>query len=100
LDVLNKIAVSVRAIEAGRRIGRDLADADPEFMSPLRFTGFIKKIFEPLNNVKVTVILNSTELEKEYPLLSAVARASQQVPHHQPRVIRLEYTGEGYFQFL
>jgi leucyl aminopeptidase len=30
-------------------------------------------------------------LEKEYPLLSAVARASRPVPRHLPRVIRIQY---------
>lgn len=34
-------------------------------------------------------------LERQYPLLHAVARASLPVPRHHPRVIRLEYRGSG-----
>jgi len=82
-------------MEAGRRLARDLSESDPEFMNPVRFTEFLQQSFESVKNVKLTVISNETELEKDFPLLSAVARASKPVEQHRPRVIRLEYVGEG-----
>jgi leucyl aminopeptidase len=45
--------------------------------------------------VKVTVIEDQAAIERDYPLIAAVGRASQAVPRHQPRIVRLEYQGEG-----
>jgi len=45
--------------------------------------------------VKINVIRDLDILNKEYPLMMAVARASVRVERHRPCVIRIEYTGEG-----
>ena len=41
--------------------------------------------------VKMEVVSDRHILERDYPLLSGVARASWQVERHHPRVIRLHY---------
>ncbi|WP_199610799.1 M17 family metallopeptidase [Flocculibacter collagenilyticus] len=82
------------AVELGRRAARDLCGTEPERMSPPKFAEYCEALFEG-TPVKVEVIKDRDTLEQDYPLLSAVARASWQVERHHPRVIRLEYTGEG-----
>ena len=44
-----------------------------------------------VSGVQVKVISDVKVLEKEYPLLMAVARASLPVERHRPCVVRLEY---------
>lgn len=82
------------AIEAGRRAGRDLCGSEPERMSPIRFAEYCQDIFAG-TPVKVTVIDDRMQLQHEYPLLTAVGRASFNTPRQRPCVIRLEYTGSG-----
>lgn len=81
-------------LEAGRRVARDLAGTEPERMSPIKFAEYCVDTFEN-SQVKVTVLDDIEALEQGYPMLMAVARASVQVPRHHPRVVRLEYVGEG-----
>jgi leucyl aminopeptidase len=45
--------------------------------------------------VRVDVVEERPLLEHQYPLIAAVARAFYAVPRHAPRVIRLEYGGDG-----
>lgn len=82
------------AVEAGKRVARDLCGTEPERMAPQRFADYCKEAFA---GTEVTVQVESSieTLTKEYPLLMAVARASLQVERHKPAVIRLEYQGEG-----
>ena len=89
-----KVARLVAAMEEGRRVARDLGGTEPERMAPPRFAEYCEKAFEG-STVKVEVISDQGALQRDYPLLSAVGRASLFVERHHPRVIRLEYEGEG-----
>lgn len=82
------------ALEAGRRVARDLCGTEPERMAPPRFADYCVETFEG-SAVEVEVEDNIDTLNKEYPMLMAVARASLSVERHHPRVIRLVYQGEG-----
>lgn len=82
------------AAEAGKRMARDLCGTEPERMAP---PGFADYCVEALADsaVKVEVISDQRQLEREYPLLFAVARAAEAVERHQARVITMIYEGEG-----
>ncbi len=84
----------IAAVEAGRRLARDLCGTEPERMAPPKFADYCKGAFIG-SDVKVEIESNRDDLEKKYPLLAAVARASQGVERHQPRVVHLTYEGEG-----
>ena len=76
----------IEAIERGRYLARDITGTEPERMTPARAAELCKQEFADTDV--------SVAIEKDvsaYPLLSAVARASQQVERHRPRVVRLEY---------
>lgn len=81
-------------VEHGRCLARDVAGTEPERMAPPKVEELCKKVFKD-SAVQFEVIKDPTVLLKEYPLLSAVARASMQVKRHQPRVVWLRYEGEG-----
>ncbi|EGN76294.1 leucyl aminopeptidase [Idiomarina sp. A28L] len=81
------------AVEEGRRVARDLCGTEPERMAPMKFAEYCQQAFAG-TSVKVQIIDDKPELEHEYPLLSAVGRASFGTSQ-RPCVIRLEYTPEG-----
>ncbi len=78
------------AVEAGKRVARDLCGTEPERMAPPRFAEYCQQAFAH-TPVKVTVIDDIQQLHHEYPLLMAVGRASLDVERHWPCVVRLEY---------
>ncbi|MDO6718284.1 leucyl aminopeptidase family protein [Psychrosphaera sp. 1_MG-2023] len=82
------------AIESGKYIARDLCGTEPERMAPPQFAQYCVDSFAN-SNVKVSVVDDMAVIERDYPLMWAVARASVEVERHQPRVIRLEYIPEG-----
>lgn len=84
----------LNALESGRRLARDLCGTEPERMAPPKFAEYCEQAFDG-TDVSVSVIDDIDQLNRDYPMLMAVARASVQVKRHQPRVIRLEYTGSG-----
>jgi leucyl aminopeptidase len=84
----------VRALERGRRLTRDLDDADPERMHPSAFEESCRLAFAG-DRVSLRVVDELAILNRDFPLLMAVARASLAVPRHRPRVLLLEYTGAG-----
>ncbi|NVJ60489.1 MAG: leucyl aminopeptidase family protein [Gammaproteobacteria bacterium] len=95
VDVDDKVDCQyLTALESGRRLARDLCGTEPERMAPPKFAEYCEQAFEG-SKVSVTVESSKDTLENEYPLLAAVARASQSVTRHQPRVIHLTYEGEG-----
>jgi len=91
----DSIARVVTAIETGRRLARDVGGSDCERMAPKRVAQYVQQSFEGSKNVKVSVEGDIQAIEKNYPLLHAVTRASLHVERHHPCVIRLEYTPEG-----
>lgn len=82
------------ALEAGRRVARDLCGTEPERMAPPGFADYCMQAFHN-TAVSVSVLSDDETILRDYPLLHAVARASVEVERHQPRVIRLEYEGDG-----
>ncbi|MEQ8767060.1 MAG: leucyl aminopeptidase family protein [Planctomycetota bacterium] len=93
-DEVERWAPIIEAIESGRRLARDLGGTDPERMAPPRFAEACQEAFAG-TGVRVEVVSDVGTLLKDYPILSAVARASLPVERHRPRVIRLEYRPEG-----
>lgn len=81
----------VAAADGGLRVAKDLCGTEPERMAPPKFAAYVKQAFRGLP-VKVTVVDTPAALNKGYPLLSAVARASVEVARHRPCVVRLEYS--------
>ena len=55
------------AVEAGRRLTRDLAEADCERMAPPAFADHVQKAFKELNSphIQLEVISDTKLLEKE-----------------------------------
>jgi leucyl aminopeptidase len=83
-----------RAVEVGKRVARDIGGGDPERMAPLRVAEYCQAVFAG-TCIKMTVDTDRAFLEKNYPLLMAVARCSMVVERHWPCVIHLEYVPEG-----
>lgn len=84
----------VKAIETGRRLARDIGGPDPERMTSIRAAETVLKFLSTQikgEGIKAHIIDDLEVLKKEYPLLAAVARASEHVPRHAPRVVHLEY---------
>jgi leucyl aminopeptidase len=83
-------ASKLEALELGRSLCRDIAGTEPERMAPLRVAELCEQAFAG-TGVEVTTSRDTSG----YPLLSAVARASQVVERHRPCVVRLDYTPPG-----
>ena len=81
------------AVEHGRIVARDICGTEPERMSPPKLAELCKKIFRG-TSIDLEIVKERRILEQEYPLLSAVARASWSVDRHHPRVIKLRYQGQ------
>lgn len=95
LDVDNQLdAKFLNAIEMGRRLARDLGGTNPERFAPIGFANYCVDVFKG-SSVEIDVIDDQKQIEKDFPLLAAVARASQSVARHHPRVVKLDYQGEG-----
>jgi leucyl aminopeptidase len=63
-------------------------------MTPALFAQYCEETFNA-SAVTVSVEADIATLQRDYPLLMAVARCSLAVERHQPRVIRLEYVPQG-----
>jgi leucyl aminopeptidase len=85
----------LRAIEAGRVVYRDIGGSDPERMAAPRVADYVRELFANDKAVKIDIISDLSVIQKEYPLMEAVNRAARNVERHAPRVIKLEYVGEG-----
>jgi leucyl aminopeptidase len=81
-------------LERARGAARDVAGTEPETMSPAAMGDYCAELFRG-GPVEVSVEGDQGRIAAGYPLLAAVARASQPVEAHRPRVIRLAYQGEG-----
>lgn len=89
-----EIAKVVTAMDAGRRLARDITGADPERMSSTAAAVYVKEQMEGLP-VQYSVEADPDTIKREYPLMHAVARCSLDTERHHPRLVRLEYKGEG-----
>ncbi len=87
-------AAYVAALDEGIALARDLCGTDPERMAPPKFAAYVQRALRG-TGVKVSVESRPSVLRRDYPLLSAVARASMAVARHRPCVVRLEYDGKG-----
>lgn len=94
VGISEQCAKVLHAIEAGKRLARDLCGTEPERMTPRRFADYCVDAFNNLP-VQVAVETDVATLLADYPLLMAVARSSLHVERHKPAVIRLEYCPEG-----
>jgi leucyl aminopeptidase len=83
-------ASRLEAIELGRSLCRDITGSDPERMAPLRAAEICEQAFAG-TGVSVAVERDVAA----YPLLAAVARASNQVERHRPAVVTLDYRPAG-----
>ncbi len=83
-------ASRLTAIEDGRRLARDIAGTEPERMSPRKAAVYCVDSFAG-TGVSVSVSHDVAA----YPLLAAVARASQVVERHRPCVVELRYKPAG-----
>jgi len=94
IDANEQTIKAVNALAAGQYAARDLCGTEPERMAPPRFADYCSELF---NNsaVSVAVIDDLAAIDKHYPMLSTVARASYAVERHHPRVVKLEYVPEG-----
>lgn len=79
-------ASRLAAIETGRSLCRDIAGSEPERMAPRRVAEACESAF-----AKTTVATTIENDVSSYPLLAAVARASNVVERHRPCVVRLEW---------
>ncbi|GLS83884.1 peptidase M17 [Paraferrimonas haliotis] len=84
----------LNALEAGRYLARDLCGTDPERMAPPAFADYLVQQLAD-SGLSVSVISDEATLRADYPLLSAVSRASFAVARHCPRVVRVEYRPQG-----
>lgn len=83
-------AARLGAIEIGRSLCRDIAGTEPERMSPRKVAALCAETFAGTGvTVEVTHDLAA------YPLLAAVARASQVVERHRPCVVELRHRPAG-----
>ncbi len=83
-------AARLGAVELGRALCRDIAGTEPERMSPRRIAALCVETFAGTG-----VTVEVTHDVATYPLLAAVARASQIVERHRPCVVELRYRPSG-----
>jgi len=83
-------AARLEAIDLGRWLCRDITGTEPERMAPLRAAELCEQAFAG-TGVTVTVERDVSG----YPLLAAVARASNLVERHRPAVVTLDYRPAG-----
>ncbi|XP_063236787.1 putative aminopeptidase W07G4.4 [Bacillus rossius redtenbacheri] len=82
------------ALECGRKVARDVGASDPERMSPAKVQEYVEEVFRG-SDVKLEVVMDAGRLLKEYPLFSAVDRASRAVERYQGRIVYLTYEPRG-----
>ena len=91
---VEEVARWASAVEAGRRVARDLCGTEPERMTPMNMAAYLETELAD-SGVDMSVVSDRPTLEAEYPLMSAVGRASFAVARHHPVVVRLVYEPPG-----
>lgn len=87
---LTKVIEIGAALESALFISRDIGGADPERMAPPFVASYVEQVFSG-SIIKVEVISDQDQIDREYPLFGAVNRAARNVTRHQGRIIFLEY---------
>lgn len=82
------------ALERSRIVARDICGTEPEMMAPEGMARYCEQVFAG-TAVKVEVIRDQATIERDFPLVAAVGRASLPVERHHARIIKLTYEGEG-----
>jgi leucyl aminopeptidase len=59
-----------------RIVTRDIGGSDPERMAAPRVVDYVKETFKGVKSVKIEVMDEQDELDREFPLLGAVNRAA------------------------
>lgn len=88
-DEVQNLIDTAMILETGRRVACDIGDADPERMAPPRVEEYVTSIFS--KKIKIELIKDVKDFEKDYPLFEAVNRAASKVERHQGRIMFLEY---------
>lgn len=89
-DKASTVIKQALILDAGLRVAKDIADADPERMAPPKVQEYIQKEFSN-SSIKINVVDDINQISKEYPLFEAVNRAASQVNRHKGRIMYLEY---------
>ena len=71
-----KLVNYARAIELGRVVGRDIGGSDPERMAPPRVAEYVQDLFQQTSDIKVNVVKDLKQIEKDFPIVAAVNRAA------------------------
>ncbi|KAL7673227.1 hypothetical protein ACOME3_008095 [Neoechinorhynchus agilis] len=80
-------------INRGKIVMKDIGGGSPEVMTPPLVRDYVQQLFKGSDVVKVRVIDDQAELEKGFPLFSAVDRGSRKVERHRGCILELTYTG-------
>ncbi|KAI1303166.1 putative aminopeptidase W07G4.4 [Halotydeus destructor] len=80
------------AIERGCNVAKDIGGSDPERMSAINTAAYVKEIFAN-SVIKVDIMDNIDQINKEFPMLGIVNRGN--IPRHEARVIFLSYEPNG-----
>lgn len=76
------------AIERGQNVAKDIGGSDPERMTAINVAAYVKSVFAN-SVIKVDVVDDIDQINREFPLLGIVSRAC--VPRHEARLIFLSY---------
>uniref|UniRef100_A0A2P2HXD0 Aminopeptidase W07G4.4 n=1 Tax=Hirondellea gigas TaxID=1518452 RepID=A0A2P2HXD0_9CRUS len=79
-------------LDQAKSIAKDIGGSDPERMAPPRVEDYVKEVFSKSSCIKLHVIDDDAQLQKNYPLFEAVNRCAKGVPRHRGRIIMLHYT--------
>jgi len=82
----------VSALEAGRRVARDIGGSDPERMAAPRIVEYLRReLCDSCIDMQVEQRIDPAA----YPLMAAVDRCAAQVPRHAGQIVHLTYQGAG-----
>lgn len=84
----DQLIKTARNLHEAISVARDICEGDPERMSAKKVEEYVRQVFKG-GSIKINVIENESELEKQYPLFQAVNRGS--AVRHKGRIIFLEY---------